>query len=167
MFRAKWRCSVCGRGFFGNGDEMIVRRAGDVKIMWGIQNHHSNVNILLPKHCKFRTENRGPQTLGSSTSRNINNFSGHHMTNQKERYNFETVEITNKMPPCNRIYYSKIYWRLNMFRAAHRSSSGAPNCICSLNNGRSPHVYTNQRLQIQFGAPDDERCAARNMLSLQ
>jgi len=35
------------------------------------------------------------------------------------------------MQPCNRIYYSKIYWRLNMFRAAHRSSSGALNCICS------------------------------------
>jgi len=35
------------------------------------------------------------------------------------------------MQTCNRIYYSKIYWRLNMFRAAHRSSSGAPNCICS------------------------------------
>ena len=26
--------------------------------------------------------------------------------------------------PCNRIYYSKIYWRLNMFRAAFCSSSG-------------------------------------------
>jgi hypothetical protein len=36
------------------------------------------------------------------------------------------------MQPCNRIYYSKIYWRLNMFRAAHRLSSGTPNCICSL-----------------------------------
>jgi hypothetical protein len=33
---------------------------------------------------------------------------------------------------CNRIYYSKIYWRLNVFRAAYRSSSEAPNCICSL-----------------------------------
>jgi len=30
------------------------------------------------------------------------------------------------MQPCNRIYYSKIYWRLNMFGASHRSSSGAP-----------------------------------------
>jgi len=73
-----------------------------------------------------------------------------------------------------------------MFRAAHRSSSGALNCICSLwfiymcgdrplsrlsglsgplslDKGRSPHGYTNQRLQIQFRAPDDERCAARNM----
>ena len=58
-----------------------------------------------------------------------------------------SVEITNKMQPCNRIYYSEVYWRLKMFRAAHRSSSGALNCIC--------------RLQIQFRAPDDERCAAR------
>jgi hypothetical protein len=30
----------------------------------------------------------------------------------------------------------------------------------SLANGRSPHEYINQRLQIQFRAPDDERCAA-------
>jgi hypothetical protein len=35
------------------------------------------------------------------------------------------------MQLCNRIY-SKFYWRLNIFRAAHRSSSGALNCICSL-----------------------------------
>jgi hypothetical protein len=102
---------------------------------------------------------------------------------------YESVETTNKMQNCNRIYYSKVYWSLNMFRAAHRSSSGALNCICSLcfiytcgdqplsslsglrfplslDNGRSPHVYINQRLQIQFRAPDDERCAVRNMLSL-
>ena len=39
---------------------------------------------------------------------------------------------TNKMQLCNRICYSKVYWRLNMFRAAHRSSSGALNCVCSL-----------------------------------
>ena len=36
------------------------------------------------------------------------------------------------MQLCNRIYYSKIYWRLNMFRAVRRSSSGALNCVCSL-----------------------------------
>jgi len=30
------------------------------------------------------------------------------------------------MQPCNRIYYSNVYW------AAHRSSSGTLNCICSL-----------------------------------
>ena len=28
-----------------------------------------------------------------------------------------------------------------------------------LGNGRSPHGYINQRLQIQLRAPDDERCA--------
>jgi len=36
------------------------------------------------------------------------------------------------MQPCNRIYYSNVCARLNMFRAAHSSSSGAPNCIYSL-----------------------------------
>ena len=36
------------------------------------------------------------------------------------------------MQPCNRIYYCNVYWRLNMFRAACRSSLGALNCICSL-----------------------------------
>jgi hypothetical protein len=98
---------------------------------------------------------------------------------------------TNKVQLCDRIYYSKVYWRLNMFQAAHRSSSGALNCICSFwfiypcgdrplprlsgknifplsfGDGRSPHEYINQRLQIQCRAPDDERCAARNMLSFQ
>jgi len=76
-----------------------------------------------------------------------------------------------------------------MFRAAYRSSSGALNSICSLwfiytcgdrplsrlsgrwhfqfslGNCRSPHGYINQRLQIHFKAPDDERYAARNMLA--
>ena len=40
-------------------------------------------------------------------------------------------------------------------------------CPLSLGNGRSPYGYINKRLQMQFGAPDDERCAAQNMLSLQ
>jgi len=102
-----------------------------------------------------------------------------------KRINFESVEITNKMQLCNRIYYSKVYWRLKLFRASHRLSSGALNRICQplvyiymwwpaivkaesdLENGRSPHAYVNQRLQIQFRAPDDERCDARNKLSLQ
>jgi len=37
----------------------------------------------------------------------------------------------------------------------------------NLDNGPSPQVYINQRLQIKFRAPDDERYAARNVLSLQ
>ena len=39
---------------------------------------------------------------------------------------------TNQMQLRNRIYYFKVYWRLNIFRAAHRSSSGAVNRVCSL-----------------------------------
>jgi hypothetical protein len=64
-----------------------------------------------------------------------------------------------------------------MFRAAYRSSSEALNRPLSslsekckqfpfrLDNGRSPHAYVNQRLQIKFRAPDDEWYDARNMLS--
>jgi len=37
----------------------------------------------------------------------------------------DSVEITNKMQPCNRIYYSTVHRQFNMFRAAYRSSSGA------------------------------------------
>jgi len=40
-------------------------------------------------------------------------------------------------------------------------------CPLGPGNDRSPYGHINQRLKIQFRAPDDERCAARNMLSLQ
>jgi len=83
---------------------------------------------------------------------------------------FDLVEITNKMQPCIRIYYSAVHWRLNVFRAAYRSSSGALTVFAAsglhthvvtshsqvwvgtlrLDSGRSPHVYVNQRLQIQL-----------------
>ena len=76
------------------------------------------------------------------------------------------------MQPCNRIYYSTVYWRLNMFRAAYRSSSGALTVFAAsglhtpLVTGRSQvwvgtavptqtwlrpvTTYVNQRLQIQL-----------------
>ena len=77
------------------------------------------------------------------------------------------------MQPCNRIYYSTVHWRLNMFRVAYRSSSGAPTVLAAsglhthvvtgrsqawvksqfplrLDYGRSPHAYVNQRLQVQL-----------------
>jgi hypothetical protein len=87
------------------------------------------------------------------------------LKNNKKIFN----KNTNKTQLCNIIYYSKVFWKLNMFRVAHRPSSGALNCISplSIGNGRSPHGYINQRLQIQFRAPDNERNAARNVLSLQ
>ena len=39
-------------------------------------------------------------------------------------------------------------------------------CPLNLGSGRSPYGHIHQKLQVQFGAPDDERCAARNMLSI-
>jgi len=77
------------------------------------------------------------------------------------------------MQPCNRIYYSTVYWRLNMFRAAYWSSSGALTVFAAsglhthvvtgrsqvwvgtqfplrLDYGRSTHGYINQRLQVQL-----------------
>ena len=53
---------------------------------------------------------------------------------------FHSVEKTNKMQPCNRIYYSTIHWRLNMFRAAYRSSSGALTVFAA--SGLHTHVVT-------------------------
>jgi hypothetical protein len=52
----------------------------------------------------------------------------------------DSREITIKMQPCNRIYYSTVHWRLNMFRGAHRSSSGAP--TVSAASGLHTHVVT-------------------------
>ena len=87
-----------------------------------------------------------------------------------------SVEITNKMQPCNRIYYSKIYWKLNMFRAAYRSSSGAPNRICSFwfiyPCGDRPlfrlvttWLYKPEAANAVWSS-DDEQYVVRNMLSL-
>jgi hypothetical protein len=44
------------------------------------------------------------------------------------------------MQPCNRIYYSTVHWRLNMFRAAHRSLSGALTVFAT--SGSHTHVVT-------------------------
>jgi hypothetical protein len=71
------------------------------------------------------------------------------------------------MQPCNIIYYSTVHWRLNMFRTAHCSSSGALTVFTvsglhkhvvtdrsqvwvGTDYGRSPNAYVNQRLQIQL-----------------
>ena len=59
-----------------------------------------------------------------------------------------SVEITNKMQPCNRIYYSTVHWRLKMFRAAYRSSSGALTAFAAC--GLHTHVVTS-RSQVWVG----------------
>jgi hypothetical protein len=48
--------------------------------------------------------------------------------------NTKTVQL------CNRIYYSKVFQRLNMFRAAHRLSSGALTVTAA--SGLYTHVVT-------------------------
>jgi len=97
----------------------------------------------------------------------------------QNKYLYDLVEITNKMQPCFRIYYSTVHWRLNMFRAAYRSSSGALTVFAA--SGLHTHVVTG-RSQLWVGtavlpvttcvckpeaantvrARDDERYAARN-----
>jgi hypothetical protein len=52
----------------------------------------------------------------------------------------DSVETTNKMQPCDRIYYAIVQWRLNMFRAAYRSSSGALTIFAA--SGLHTHVVT-------------------------
>jgi hypothetical protein len=62
-----------------------------------------------------------------------------------------------------------------MFRAAHRSSSGAVTVFAA--SGLYKHVVTGRsevttclykpEAANTVRAPDDERCAARNMLSVQ
>jgi hypothetical protein len=59
---------------------------------------------------------------------------------------YHSVQIAKKLQPCNRIYYSTVHWRLNMFRAAYRSSSGALTVFAA----SGLHTYVNQRLQIQL-----------------
>jgi len=143
-----------------------------------------NTDKLLEHWCHNWTYNNnfGCHTLTIISGKSTLIFTYHSVKIVTSMYITLTLSRnTNKMQFCNRIYYSKVYWRFNMFREAHRSSSGALNCICRLwfiypcgdrplprlGNGRSPHGHINQRLQIQFRAPDDDRCAARNMLSLQ
>ena len=52
------------------------------------------------------------------------------------------------MKPCNRINYSTVYWRLTMFQAAYRSSSGALTVFAA--SGLHTHVVTG-RGQVWVG----------------
>jgi hypothetical protein len=66
----------------------------------------------------------------------------------KGNLKLDSVEITNKMQPCIRIYYSTIHWKLNMFRAAYHSSSGALTVFAA--SGLHKHVVTS-RSQVWVG----------------
>ena len=67
------------------------------------------------------------------------------------------------MQPSNRIYYSTFHWRLNMFRAAYRSSSGVLTVYAA--SGLHTHVVTG-RSQVWVGTQigfynRDEKCLQR------
>jgi len=65
------------------------------------------------------------------------------------------------MQPCNRIYYSTIHWRLNMFRAAYRSSSGAVTVFAA--SGLHTHVVTG-RSQVWVGTQTQKLLMMSGML---
>jgi hypothetical protein len=73
-----------------------------------------------------------------------------HCELEKQRKNslIHSAEITNKMQPYNRIYYSTVHWRLNMFRAAYRSSLGALTVFAA--SGLHTHVAIS-RSQVWVG----------------
>jgi len=50
------------------------------------------------------------------------------------------VRLRRNYQPSNRIYYLTVHWRLNMFRAACRSSSGALTVFAA--SGLRTHVVT-------------------------
>ena len=70
------------------------------------------------------------------------------ISQSKHNWFIVSVEITNKMQPCNIIYYSTVHWRLNMFRAAYRSSSGPLTVFAA--SGLHTHVVTG-RSQVWVG----------------
>ena len=75
--------------------------------------------------------------------------------------------MTSGMPLETFSTFNKFWNNIYTHVVTGRCPGWVGNFPLSLDNSRSPHMYINQRLQIQFAAPDDERCAARNMLSLQ
>ena len=126
---------------------------------WG-GGRRSSVQVLLLSCCVLSIPSSSTQPSCFLTLLFVSRKK-HGVGKQKRRQNFGltfivSVEITNKMQPCNRIYYSTVHWRLNVFRAAYRSSSGALTVFAASGlhknvvTGRSPHAYVNQRLQIQL-----------------
>jgi hypothetical protein len=131
-------------------------------------------NMSLCCHCSIDDEYQlgaNEKEINAVCAHRLYQFCQHNIW-CKLGFTFVLVEITNKMQPCNRIYYSTVYWRLNMFRAAYRSSSGALTVFATsglhthvvtgrsqvwvsqfllrLDYSWSPHAYVNQRLQIQL-----------------
>jgi len=71
-------------------------------------------------------------------------------------HNMNYLEITNKMRPCIRIYYSDAPYCSTCFEQHISHHRELKNCICSLwftyvcRCQRQRQTYVNQRMQIQF-----------------
>jgi len=91
----------------------------------------------------------------------------HHSTNH--------WEITNKMRPCIRIYYSNVSYCSMCFERHIAHHQELINCICSLwfyirlwvpaDRPATIDVCKTRGCKYSFWAPDDDRCVARNTLS--
>ena len=92
------------------------------------------------------------------------------------------LEITNKMWPCIRTYYSKVSYCSTCFERHDAHHQELKNCICSLwfyirlwlpaavkaqlwQQPATTDVCKTRGCKYNFWAPDDERCVAWNMLS--
>jgi len=69
-----------------------------------------------------------------------------------KKLSFNSVAVTNKMQLGNGIYYSTIHYKLNMFRAVCRSSSGAPT-VCAA-SGLHTHVVSARSLSGNWFSGD-------------
>jgi hypothetical protein len=67
------------------------------------------------------------------------------------------------MQPCNRIYYSTVYWQLNTFRAEHRSSSGALTVFAA--SGLHTRVVTGQS-QVWVGTSHSDLTTASHSMGI-
>jgi len=104
-------------------------------------------NMSLCCHCSIDDEYQPgakEKEINSVCAHRLYRFCQHNIW-CKLGFTFVPVELTNKMQPCNKIYYSTVYWRLNMFRAAYRSSSGALTVFAA--SGLHRHVMT-ERSQV-------------------
>jgi len=106
-------------------------------------------SVLLPLWvCKSRQFLLADIVKTINFSLNIWKSSGHYVYINCYNIKKYSVEITNKMQPSIRIYYSTVHLRLNMFPAAFRSSSGALTVFAT--SGLHTHVVTG-RSQVWVG----------------
>ena len=122
-----WKCWMnwkneisCGHSLHASSPHSLEIHHYKVQNTGGCTHQHQVCSVCIPCQiiCPYPNSSNAPRITLTYWCR--------------QQYGTALSRNTNKMQLCNRIYYSKVYWRLNMFRAAHRLSSGTVNCVCSL-----------------------------------